>query len=81
MGAKMPKVNKKQRDVSAAGLRAFCSRHSITYTDIAHRMGVSPQYISAALRSDITGKDVSREQRERIREVITDILWDRENHS
>lgn len=76
----MPKINTK-KDISPSALRAFCSRHGITYKQIAERMGVSRQYISAVCRSDLTGKPVSAEQRARIRAIITDILWDRENHS
>ncbi len=64
--------------VTPAGLRRYCATHAVTATAIGRTLGVSQQYVSAAMASDRNGIPVSERQLERIREAAMQIVYARE---
>ncbi len=54
-------------------LRAYLARHCLRPLDVARRLGVSRQYVSAVLRE---ATPVSHEQVDRIREAIQEVQSD-----
>lgn len=51
--------------------RLTLMRHSVSMTDLARRIGVSPQYVSAVL---IGKKQATQPQRERIENSIRELI-------
>lgn len=69
---------KTRRAPTSESLRTFCARHGITSAEIAQRLGVSRQYVSQVLRADLSPKAVTDKRLVVLRQVITQVLWDRE---
>jgi hypothetical protein len=70
--------NRAPADVTPQAIRAFCARHHVTFTEIAGRYGCSPQFVSAAVRADLSAKPVTADVLRRIRDLAQCIVWERE---
>lgn len=73
----MPTV-KAETTVTPAMLRAYLARHDVSQAQIAERLGVTRQAISAALRADLTGRPFTQDLMRRILDAANEILLARE---
>lgn len=60
--------------LSPADLRVALARHDLSQLELAEALGVSPQYVSAVLKADRTGKHVSQAQLRRFAREVSNLL-------